>query len=296
MTKISSRAIGVMQILLSGLCFGFLVIFGKGAFAKGLTPGEILSLRFSLAGLLLFLALMTLARKRLRLTSSQALWSIALGVMGYAVFSFCYFSALAGLSASLTVLLLYLYPVFVAIGGRVFLGERIPKSRFLAIPVAMIGLITLVWGEFYVRDPLSLAFGIGSAIFYSIYILCSRRFLAGADSLASASIMQVSAGFALGFFHWRESARVFHIIHEAWPWILGLSLICSIAAMSLFLAGLKRLHSWEASILSTSEPVTAIALAYMILGERLTGIQTVGALLVLGALLAVSLPERGVSK
>ena len=40
-----------------------------------------------------------------------------LGVLGYAVFSSCFFEALNGLSASLTVLLLYTYPVIVALGA-----------------------------------------------------------------------------------------------------------------------------------------------------------------------------------
>lgn len=289
----SSRAIGVIEILASGFCFGFLGIFGKGAFTLGLSPGEVLSLRFTFAGLIVLITLAATQRKRLNMGRQGTLWSIILGVLGYAVFSFCYFQALNGLSASLTVLLLYMYPVMVPIGARIFLGEHIPKERWLVLPLAMIGLILLVWGEFYVRNPISLGFGFASAFFYSIYILCSRKFLANVDSLPSAGIMQLSAGLTIGLFHWHEARRVMEIITVAWPYILGLSIVCSIAAMSLFLMGLKKLKSWEVSILSTSEPVTAILLATLLLGERLTSQQTIGAGLVLTSLVIVSLPTRG---
>jgi len=292
MSLLSARAIGVVQILLSGICFGFIGIFAKGAYERGLEAGEVLSLRFLVASSLLIGFLSLTSFRRLFLPKAHFLWSIFLGMIGYAVFSYCFFKALTGLSASLTVLLLYMYPVMVPIGGLLFLGERIPKNRLIALPVALTGLVILVWGDFQIREPLYLIFGIASAVFYSIYILCSRRFLAEADTLSSIAYIQLSGGIALGLVHWSGFDRFTFAITEAWPWILGLAVICSIAAMSLFLAGLKRLQSWETSILSISEPVTTLLLASILLGERMTQLQVIGATLVLAALILVSLPSR----
>lgn len=292
MSGLSSRTIGVLQILLSGFCFGFLGVFGKYAYAAGLTPGELLSLRFTLAGLILFGLFLVVRPARLRMLPRQRLWSILLGVFGYAVFSYCYFVALKGLSASLTVLLLYLYPVMVPVFARVVLQERIPRTRLFLLPLAMAGLAMLVWGDFYVTDPTALAFGFGSALFYALYIVLSRRQLEGADGLASTAHVQLAAGLTLGAFHWRDPQRLGEVVAVAWPYILGLAVICSILAMSLFLLGLMRLKSWEASILSTAEPVTGIAFAYLVLGERLTTLQSCGAALVMIVLLLLSLPER----
>jgi drug/metabolite transporter (DMT)-like permease len=291
MGSLSPRAIGVTQILLSGVCFGFIGIFGKWAFASGLTPGELLSLRFLIAGLVMML-LIGGARglQSLCLSRADLLWSIILGVFGYAVMSYCYFRALSGLSASLTVLLLYMYPLIVPIAGRIFLGEAIPHERLLALPVVMVGLVLLVWGDIEVREPVAIAFGIGSAVFYSIYILCSRRFLANADSLTASAYIQLGAGLAVGVFELRDHARVMHILQAAWPALAGLTLIGSVCAITLFNSGLKRLKSWEVSVLSTSEPVTAVFLAMVLLDERLSRQQWVGAVLVIISLLFVSLP------
>lgn len=287
-----ARAVGIIEVLLSGFCFGFLGIFGKSAFAKGVTPGELLSLRFTLAGFLVFAYIAATSPRRLRIGWSKVAWSCALGCLGYAVFSFFYFQALSGLSASLAVLLLYMFPVMVAVGAWIFLGEKIPKERWFVLPVAMMGLVLLIWGDIQVRSAVSIAFGLGAAFFYSIYILCSSRFLAGVDPLVAAAFMQLAAGLTLGALNWRDPQRIAAVAHDAWLPLLGLALICSIAAMSLFLQGLQKLKNWEVSILSTAEPVTNITIAYLFLHERLSPAQLLGGGMVLVAFVAVSLPSR----
>lgn len=291
MLPLAPRTLGVLQILLSGLCFGFVGIFGKNAYAQGATPGEVLSLRFAVAGVLLFIYFLVRNPSRLRLPRGERIWSVVLGVLGYAVFSYCYFRALSGLSASLTVLLLYMYPAIVPVLAHTFLKEYIPSTRRWALPLAMAGLVMLVWGDFQIHEARALIFGLGSAFFYSIYIICSRKFLKETDSIVSIAHVQLAAGLTLGAFHWRDPERLYSLMSVAWPSILGLSVICSIFAMSFFLSGLKKLRSWEASILSTAEPVTAIVLAYLLLGERLTALQGGGAVLVLAALFVVSWPS-----
>ena len=186
--SLSIRRIGVAQVLLSGLCFGFLGVFGKMAYALGLRPTELLSLRFLLGGLLLAFFFLVTNPARLRVTLSHLMACAALGALGYAVFSSFYFLALKGLSASLTVLLLYLYPIIVAGGAWFAFGERIPRNRWFVFPMAMIGIALLVWGDFKIENLRSLAFGVGSAVCYSIYILVSSRLLKELSPLMRALV------------------------------------------------------------------------------------------------------------
>ncbi len=290
---LSTRAFGILQILLSGVCFGFLGIFGKTAYQHGLTPGELLSLRFFTAGCLVLGFLGLFQRHRLlRMQRHEVLWSIVLGALGYAVFSGLYFLALTGLSASLTVLLLYLYPVMVPIGAWVFLGERIPRDKWFVLPMAMVGLVLLVAGELYVSNVGAFAYGVAAAFFYSIYILCSSRFLAGADAVASAGIMQFSAGLTLALLSWRSPERFISVVSDLWLLVLAMAFVCSIMAMTLFLAGLQKLKNWEVSVLSTAEPVTGIAIAFLFLHESLSLQQLLGGSLVLSAFVALAWPKR----
>ncbi|NDC39379.1 MAG: EamA family transporter [Proteobacteria bacterium] len=171
----SDRSKGVLQMLLSGVCFGFLGVFGKWAYERGVQPGELLAVRFLVAAPLLGLGLLLIRPKALRLGWVRGLVAVLLGVMGYAVFASFYFEALSGLSASLTVMLLYAYPILVTLGARIFFNERVSTRGWVALPLVSLGLVLLVWGEVRMTRPGYLAYGVLSAVFYAAYILASRR-------------------------------------------------------------------------------------------------------------------------
>lgn len=289
----TARRLGITQTLLSGVCFGTLGLFGKIAFARGLTPTEFLSLRFLLGGLMLVAFVAVTHPRSLKLSLREILLCAMLGVFGYALFSSCFFQALRGLSASLTVLLLYTYPILVTAGAWVFFGESVPPNKWLSLPLAMLGLALLIWGEFQILDNSALAFGFAAAVFYAAYILVSSRSLKTTDPFAAVTYIQIFAGLALTLFHEQSAAWYPTVIIENAELLLGTALIGSAMAMSLFLAGLRHLKAWEVSILSTAEPLTGILLATCLLHEPFTKIQLVGACLVLLAFLWVSKPKTG---
>lgn len=287
----TTRQRGMVQIIASGICFGFLGLFGKQLLSHGVLPGEMLTLRFFTAALFMLLLLLLRRPQRMRLDLSRVTVCVLLGVFGYAVFAFCYFTALQGLSASLTVLLLYTYPALVAAGGWLLFAERIPREKWLALPLAALGLCGLVWGEFALKSYEYLAYGMASALVYALYILCSSRFLKGSDPMVAAPIIQLGAGFALAALYLHSPERAWTIIREDWLIILGLSLVSTVLAMSLFLAGLQKLKGWEVSLLSTTEPLVGVALGALLLGEQLTATQLAGGLALILALVWVSLPR-----
>jgi len=282
------RQLGIFQILLSGFCFGFLGLFGKKAFSLELSPGEFLALRFLLAASILGMFFLLRDRRRLAIGKGNAARAFLLGAFGYSLFSTCYFTALQGLSVSLTVLLLYLYPVWVTVGARIFLGERLTRWHLVALPIALSGLALLLWGELQIRDPISLAFGFGSSVFYSAYILCSRKILASVPPLSAALFVMLGAGVMLGILHLRELPAD----PSAWLVMGATSLISTIAAISLFLAGMQKLSGAEVSMLSLAEPCTAVVIGHIVFGEYLFPQQWVGATLILSGMLLVALGKR----
>ncbi|MGZ5279984.1 MAG: EamA/RhaT family transporter, partial [Pseudobdellovibrionaceae bacterium] len=52
-----NRALGFFYVLLAGVGFGFLGIFGRIAFQSGMNVGELLTWRFTAAALLLWIGL-----------------------------------------------------------------------------------------------------------------------------------------------------------------------------------------------------------------------------------------------
>ena len=170
------------------------------------------------------------------------------------------------------------------------MGDRIPRQKWLALPLTLVGITLLVWGEFSVSRAGALLLGIGSAVFYAAYILASSRLLKAIHPLVSVTYILSFAGFALAAIHLRDPSRVAGMIIGAWPWLIAMVGLSTVGAMSLFLAGLQKLRPWEASLLSTLEPVTGVALAALYLGERLGWAQSLGAAGVLAGLVVISFP------
>lgn len=283
------RVLGLVQVILAGFCFGFLGVFGRLAFKQGVTPQELLGLRFLLATVILGIICWIRFGKSSFKTSWLSIFHFAiLGVSGYAVFSSFYFIAIQKLSITLAVLLLYTFPLWVTVGAWIFLKEHLSLKQFLTIPLAFIGLILLIGFDWDVKESQGLLFGLGAAVSYAIYILLSRNWLKAVNPWIAVFYIQLFSGLTLFLMSFQSIARTHEILSHAGHLILGLAFICSVMAMTLFQAGLQKLKSWEASILSTSEPLMGISLATLFFNESLAGTQIVGAALVLLAFILIS--------
>ncbi len=288
----SQKHIGFTQIILSGAFFGFLGLFGKTAYQNSILPGELLGLRFLTSAILLGIFLALFQRIAFKMSWKSSLISMLLGILGYAVFSSCYFLALQGISASLTVLLLYTYPVMVAIGARLVFKEHIGIKGFIALVLSSVGLVGLVWGEWAVSGAVFLIYGLASAFFYSIYILVSRKVLENVSFMGSSFYVQLGAGLALCILNFRNLDRPLEIITNNFSLIMGMAIVCSLIPLTLFLAGLQKVNSSEASILSTTEPIFGVIVASLFLGERMGLVQIAGGVLVLTGMILIALNQK----
>ena len=287
---LSQRHIGFSQIILSGICFAFLGYFGKMAYKQNITPGELLSLRYFLSAVFTGMYILVTNPKSLfRLSRFEVVSSLLLGIFGYALFSSFYFKALTGLSASLTVLLLYTYPVMVTLISRLFFKEKMGLKGFLALILASIGILGLVWGEWTVSKPIFLLFGLSSAFFYAIYIIVSSKYLSQTPALPASFYVQLGAGVVLSLINFSDNpSRAFEILIDHYILIISMSILCSLIAMSLFLAGLQKITSSEASILSTTEPLFGVLIAATLLGEKIQMIQLIGGVFILLGMVLVA--------
>jgi len=70
-----------------------------------------------------------------------------------------------------------------------------------------------------------------------------------------------------------------------------MSILCSLMAMTLFLAGLQKIKSSEASILSMTEPISGVLIASLFLHEKMQFIQIMGGVLILFGMAIISLKK-----
>lgn len=289
---LNQRTLGIVQVVLSGACFGALGYFGKKAYSLNITSGELLALRYSLSALFTFMIIILTAPKTLKLSRFDLISSLMLGIFGYALFSSLFFWALTGLSASLTVLLLYSYPGMVAILSHFLLNEKLNRNGHIALLICTLGMFFLVYGQWKMNSPFYLILGLLAAFFYSLYIIFSRKFLSHLPAMPSSFLVQLGAGVILSLIHFNKLERIEFILHNHYPLILSMAFICSFLAMTLFLAGLSRLTSSETSILSTTEPLFGVIIATIFLDEKLTALQIIGGCLILIGMILITRNKR----
>ena len=72
----------------------------------------------------------------------------------------------------------------------------------------------------------------------------------------------------------------------------AIAVISTVAAVGLLFAGIRRVGPTSASILSTTEPVVTVVLAFLVFGESLGAVQLLGGALVLGAAVVLTASAR----
>lgn len=286
------RLRGTIEISIASVGFGFLGIFGKWAFQSGLSVGEFLSYRFTLAALLIWIFLLLFKPEWVKLTKKQIFIAALLGIFGYAFFSTLYFEAIEGVSVTLAALLLYTYPFWVNIFSHFFTHDRISKKEALFLVAASAGLVLLLWGHIEVKNIWAVVAGLGSAISYAIYVLLSGRLQKNVRPISSALYVITFGAIALSLFHRPDFASVQSLTSFQASSILGIALVCTILPLSLELAALQKLKSTEVALLMMIEPLTAAIMGAMIFHESLSLRQLLGALVIAGALIANSISKN----
>lgn len=277
-------SMGQLLCIASALCFGTMAIFGRFARASGVDTSTLLLLRFSIAGALLW-GVVAVRRERLPAGRDLAVL-VGMGAIGYAGQAFAYFSALDHASAGLVALLLYLHPVIVAVLARAVFGHLLRPAQLAAIALAVLGSALTV-GNATDGSPAGVFFGIAAATIYAVYILTGGQLSREVTPLASTTVVVTSAA---SVFVVAAAIRGVQLPATATGWtaVLAIAVVCTVAAVALFLAGLERLGPVRASIYSTVEPVFTILLAALVLGESVTWLRALGGALILGGVLLLA--------
>lgn len=287
------RGTAVALVVASAACFGTLAVLGALAYRHGARPLPLLAWRFAIAAVVMggYVAICrpgTLVAARADLGSF-----VLLSVAGYGAASVCFFFALGHASPAVVTVLLYTYPVLVALYETVA-GRMKPSWTTVAGVVMTFAGCALLVGLFDAEihvDTAGTVLGLGAGAGYASFTVMSDRlvnrysrpvvmtFLFSVSAVVIGAV-SLLAGETLSPAGWTPAL---------WGVLALLVAIPTIIAVVLYMGGIRRLGASRAAIASTTEPLFTIALAWMLLGDRLTVVQVAGALLVV---LGVVLAER----
>jgi drug/metabolite transporter (DMT)-like permease len=314
------RLIGIALVVISACGYGSGPLFAKPAYAAGVDWLTLLAWRFLFAAVLSWgwLLIWPAQRRALRnLSRRRVLVLVLLGVF-FVGNSGTYFAGLQYLSASLSALIVYMYPAIVAVLTIRF-GRRLEGRRaWGALALATLGVVLAVGGidQSNPPQPIGLVLMISSPIIYAIWIVLAGR-LAGErggrdrdetatgyapphesesteearDAAPTAAIMLSATAVAWWIWALAAGNPVLpgQIPTDAWLPLLGVGVVSTAIALQTFYAGARRIGAAQASLVSTVEPIYTIVLASLLFGERLTPVQLAGgALVIIGVVIAQS--------
>jgi len=277
---------GVILVLISAVCYGFIPIFSLYAYEEGVTTLNFLFYRYLVATVVFFLYL-AVRRIKIKLSWQQVFWLFILGGVLNFVQSILFVASVKYISAGLTTLLFYIHPLLVAILSY-FQGEKITRGTVVAIFISFAGLFMVLDSSLGEVNTIGIAMSLGSALFYTGFILLGNRLVKDMDVAvmnAYVSLFTLAVLLPLTYF---EGSLGTPLTVKGFLAAAGCGLVTSNIAPFTFFAGITVVGATTATILSNAEPVTTVVLAALLFSQHLTGLQLCGGLLILvGGTIAV---------
>lgn len=271
--------------LVAAACFGTLAIFGKVAEDIGLGTTTLLTYRFVLGALFIWLGLVLWGRARL-LAPRQRRVALGLGLL-YGLFTGLYFWGLLYIPAGLTALVFYTYPVYVYVLAVWLLDESLSRYKLGALVVALSGVGLIVGGDADAVDVVGVGLVMLAALGLAGYIVGSRAALASIDSDVLAGTAMVGTAAAFLAFGVGSGRLAVPDGPDQWLVVVGIASLGTALPVFLYITALERIQASHASVLGTAEPLVTVVLGVVLLGESPGWLLLVGGALILAGVVVV---------
>lgn len=279
MGRISKKTfIGYTAGIVTGVTYGLNPLFAVPLMHGGATVEGILLMRYLVA--VAFLGIFLLIKgESFRVTGRQLVILLLLGVL-FACSSLFLFEAYNYIASGLATTLVFLYPVLVAL-IMLFLGVKPSWQVWVAIGVTFTGVTVMTRGGGGGNAAFTgILFSVASALVYALFIVIINRSvsirrlsnsLLTFYALATGSVMFLAKGLMSG-------APLLAGLDTPVSWlnIAGLALFPTVISTATLALATRDIGAAKASVLGVFEPITAIAVGTLALGETLSANIIVG--------------------
>ncbi|UTH75372.1 DMT family transporter [Chromobacterium sp. IIBBL 290-4] len=286
-----------LQLILVMIIWGGTFIAGR-QLAGHAPPLLAAALRFAVASLCL-LGFLALSRTPLtRPTPRQALRLLLLGLCGIFGYNLCFFYGLQHVSASRASLIVALNPAAIALASRLFLGERLPAGKLAGVALSLAGAALVILG----RDASALGGAkdwsgdlliLGCVASWAAYSVASRGLSQTLGPLQTVTwsilfgtLMLLAAAALSGDL----SRQALDALGGAqWSGLLYLGALGSALAYIWYYDGIRALGPTRTGVFIALNPLSAVLLGALLLGEKLTPQMGLGGALAIAGILLSNL-------
>ena len=270
----------------AAVSFGFSDVLGKIVFGDGAAPLTVSGVRGLLGVAMLagWLRVGTRARPHDR---GQRMVSIGLGVL-YAANIYGVLKAIQLVPVPIAILTYFVYPLLTGLAGAALGIEPLGAAGALAALGAFAGLALMIGAAPAGLAPLGIAVAFAAALCRVAMLLITRTRLIGADprltswySLIASTVVLLALACVSGTWDFPRHAL-------GWGAFLGVAVASTVSTLGLF-ASTARIGAFRTALVMNLEPVVSTALSILVLRETITGLQSLGAAIMVAALVAFQL-------
>ena len=281
---------GYILIIISAIIFGCMPLMARYIYADGVDSLSLVLLRNSLS--LPAIGLLAVFMKGgLRVKPGKLPGLMVVGVFGCALTPLLLFSSYNYMAGGTATVFHFVYPAVVVALEILILKKKIKSGGIISLLLCVLG-IALFYTPGSEISLVGSAFALSSGVAYAIYIFLLGRIkdkemnsfsFAFYTSLFSVLVLLPGCLFSGGFSLPRTPG--------GWILTVFFALIVNVGAVVLFQCGTFLIGGSRASILSTFEPITGLAVGYFAFAEPV-GIQSIfGAVLVLSASVIIAVSD-----
>jgi drug/metabolite transporter (DMT)-like permease len=286
-------------LLLIALMMGANHVAARIAFNNGVDVATAVVFRSVVTASVIVLLLMA-QRVRVQFSPRHKRMLPVIGLL-IGVQSLCLYSSVARLPVALALLAFNTYPIWTAMWSMLLYGKRPERALLLAMPVILFGLALAldVFGAAsglgasgqWARIGAGVGFALAAAATFGLALVVTQHEVGDVDGrVRTATTMMMAGLVALGMV---ATQGGFHLPQAAagWGGLAALTFLYGTAFTIMFTV-LPRLGVVGNSAIMNVEPVFALVLAWMVLGQTIAPVQVVGALIVVGAVMVLGTRKR----
>lgn len=255
-------------------------------------PLASLSLRFFVSGILgvgLALAL----GQTLRLTRGQWRATLIFGLCQNALYLGMNFVAMQWVEASLASIIASTMPLMVAFAGWVVFRDKLPVSGLIGLALGVLGVALIMGARLEAGvDRYGLVLCILGAVALSVATLSVRGASAGGNVMMVVGLQMFVGAIVLAF-----ASALTETIEVSWNWqlvaaFLYTTLVPGLAATWVWFTLVGEIGAVKAATFHFLNPFFGVAIAALLLGERLGLLDVVGVIVIGMGILLVQLSKQ----
>lgn len=269
------KTAGYLAALLSSATFGLIPLFTVPLMRMGMSTEPILFYRFLFAALLVALVMVIRGMSFKLRERRYILTLLGLGTL-YFCSAFFLIEGYRSMTSGMATVIHFMYPIMVALLMLVLFRQKMSGRGVVALVLAFCGVILLsgLLTEGAVGQSTSL-WSIGKVAFsgfcYAMYIVVVNKSGIGAVPMWRFSfyLMLICALF-FAFFATAKGSMVLPDKGAEWGLLILLGLVPTVISNLLLVMAIPRIGSTATSIMGVMEPLTAVVVGVLVLGERIT--------------------------